>query len=127
VFFLKTDGQRRRVTGILDMENCSAGAPLFDLTKFAIEMAANFGSRLRWWAPLFQAYGTEPDFDVFRMVLLGHAHINYVCGERVWPGTRGDILAHLLTAKTWEELFDMDRIVARSGRLSTSGFSATTG
>lgn len=118
VFFLTAEGQQWRVSGVLDMENCSAGAPVFDLAKFAIEMAANFGSRLRWWEPVFQAYGTEPGFDVFRLVLVGHAHINYVCGERVWPGTRADILGHLLTAETWEELFDMDRIVARAGRES---------
>ncbi len=117
VFFLTTEGQRWRVSGILDMENCSAGAPLFDLTKFAIEMAANFGSGSRWWEPLFEAYGTEPQFDVFRMVLVGHAHINFVCGDRVWPGARGEILRHLLAARTWEELFDLDRIAARSGSL----------
>lgn len=112
VFFLTAQDQRWRVSGILDMENCSAGAPLFDLAKFALEMAANFGAHVRWWEPLFQAYGAEPDFDVFRMVLVGHAHINFVCGERVWPGTRADILGHLLTARTWEEMFDTGRIAA---------------
>jgi Ser/Thr protein kinase RdoA (MazF antagonist) len=114
VFFLAGEGRRWRVSGILDMENCSAGAPVFDLTKFALEMGANYGSRLRWWEPLFQAYGAEPDFDVFRMVMVGHAHINFVCGEPIWPGTRADILRHLLAARTWAEMFDTDQIAAGS-------------
>jgi hypothetical protein len=48
------------------------------------------------------------------MVMVGHAHINFVRGEPIWPGTRAGILRHLLAARTREEMFDTDRIVTRS-------------
>lgn len=104
--FLSFD-DRWRVSGMVDMENCSAGNPLFDLAKFMIEMAGRFGTRDRWWEPLFRGYGSEPDLDVLRTIMIGHAHINYTCLDRyAWPGSREAILRRLLAARSWQQLFD---------------------
>jgi hypothetical protein len=57
---------------------------------------------------LFEGYGREPDFDLIRLLLIGHAQINFTClGDRSWPGTRADILRHILSSRTWDELFDL--------------------
>lgn len=90
-----------------NLENCSSGNPLFDFAKLMIEMAGRFGARDQWWEPLFEGYGSEPDLDLVRTILIGHAHINYAChGPFSWRGDREQILRQLLTARSWAELFD---------------------
>ena len=97
-----------QVSGVLDLENCSAGAPAFDFTKLFIEMGGRLGTMHRWWQPLFRGYGEEPDFDLARTLLVGHAHINYAClGVSRWPVRRQDVLDHILGSTSWAELFDL--------------------
>jgi aminoglycoside phosphotransferase (APT) family kinase protein len=112
-FFLAGKGGSWHVTGVVDMEIASAGSPLEDFLKFGIEMAGRFGVRpLRWWEPLFDGYGTPVDLDLLRLRLLSVGHLNYAChGPNSWPGTRADIVRHLASARTWDELFDLERIV----------------
>ncbi|GAA1580552.1 hypothetical protein GCM10009804_41420 [Kribbella hippodromi] len=102
-FFLE-DGA---VTGVLDLEVTSAGCPLFDLTKLAIELTGRLhGSRYNWWKPLYDGYGAEPDFNLIRLLLAGSNHHNYTClGDHAWPGDRSAILTRILTATTWQQLF----------------------
>lgn len=105
-FYLHQADGRWEVSGILDMENCSAGSPLFDFVKLFIELAGRLGSTHRWWEPLFRGYQAEPDFELTRTLLIGHAHINYL-GDSLWPAQRQDIVDHILDAHTWEQLFDL--------------------
>jgi Ser/Thr protein kinase RdoA (MazF antagonist) len=107
-FFLADREGAWQVSGVIDLENCAAGAPAFDLIKLFIELAGHFRSTIDWWRPLFQGYGSEPDFDLIRLLLIGHAHINFTClGDQAWPGTRADILRRILSAQSWGELFDL--------------------
>lgn len=104
-FFVR-DGE---VTGVVDMEIASAGSPLEDFLKFGINMA---GQRcgFAWWEPFFAGYGAEPEFDLIRLIYAGAHHINFTCGDHPWPGTREQILTHILDASDWSELFDLTRI-----------------
>ncbi|MBE1608145.1 phosphotransferase family protein [Actinopolymorpha pittospori] len=114
-FFLsKTDGSWR-VSGVLDMEVASAGSPLSDFLKFVIEMAGRFGAGpLRWWEPVLDGYGSPVDFDLLRLGLTAAGHINYTClGPHAWPGTRAEIVRHLVRARNWSELLDLTQIENR--------------
>jgi Ser/Thr protein kinase RdoA (MazF antagonist) len=107
VFHLDRADSGWQVTGVLDLENCSAGSPHFDLVKLFIELVARVGPLHQWWRPLFRGYGREPDFDLIRLLMIGHAHVNYSChGRSHWPVRRQDVLDHLLGATTWADLFD---------------------
>ena len=107
-FFLSDRDGSWRVSGVIDLENCAAGAPAFDFVKLFLELAGQLRTKIDWWRPLFQGYGSEPDFDLIRLLLIGHAHINFTClGDRSWPGTRADILRHILRSRTWSELFEL--------------------
>lgn len=104
-FLIFDDGWH--VSGLVDMENCSAGNPLFDFAKFMIEMAGRFGACGQWWEPLFDGYGSEPDIDLLRTIMIGHAHINFTwLGPHAWAGGREAILRRLLAARSWQQLFD---------------------
>jgi hypothetical protein len=106
VFFLDPAGAD--VSGVIDMENCSAGAPEFDIVKLFISLAGHFGPDGHWWKPLFDGYGSEPDFDLIRLLLVGDSNVNYTCfGEHSWPGTRADILHQILESRGWSQLFDI--------------------
>ncbi|HEY9294573.1 MAG TPA: aminoglycoside phosphotransferase family protein [Microlunatus sp.] len=110
VFYLDQVQADWRVSGVLDMENCSAGSPPFDFAKLFIELAGRIAARHAWWQPLFRGYGHQPDFDLIRVLLVGHAHINYSClGRSLWPANREDLINHILAARTWSELFDLER------------------
>lgn len=111
-FFLARANGDWHVTGVVDMEIASAGSPLEDFLKFSIEMAGRFGARsLRWWEPLFDGYGTLVNVDLLRLRLLAAGHLNFAChGPNSWPGTRAQIVRHLTTARTWTELFDLERV-----------------
>ena len=108
--FLTRRRGRWQVGGIVDMETCSAGCPMFDLAKLFIVLAGHLDGTSRWWEPLLDAYGPVPDFDLMRLALAGHAHRLYALGEHAWPGTRQDILLHILDARDWAELLDLSNL-----------------
>lgn len=104
-FFVVVD----RVTGVVDMEIASAGSHLEDFLKFGINMAGN-RCGFAWWEPFFDGYGAEPDFDLVRLIFAGAHHINFTCGDHPWPGSRAQIMQHILNSGDWSELFDLTRI-----------------
>jgi aminoglycoside phosphotransferase len=111
-FFLAQEDDQWHVSGVLDMEVASAGDCEADFVKLGLELAGMFPARTRWWQPLFEGYGKEPDFALMQLRLLAAHHINYTClGEHSWPGTRAQIVAHVLDAERWEQLFDVQSIV----------------
>lgn len=115
-FFLTETAGGLRVSGVVDLEVASAGSPMADHCKFMIEMAGRFRTRFRWWAPLIGAYGPI-DFDLLRLWLLACGHINFTChGANSWPGSRDQIVRHIVAARNWEQLFDLDAIVQRCGQ-----------
>jgi aminoglycoside phosphotransferase (APT) family kinase protein len=100
-----TGGAAPRVHGVVDMEVASAGDAVQDLVKFSIEAAAALPATSRWWGPLFAGYGAEPDFELFRLRLLGTGPPSFACvrpaGEQpTWE----HVLRHLLDARDWGEL-----------------------
>ena len=56
----------------------------------------------RWWEPFFDGYGKAPDFELFRLRLLGATGAEYLDS---WAGTREQILTDILNAQSWEDLF----------------------
>jgi hypothetical protein len=95
-----------KVTGVLDMEVASAGDSTFDLVACALEMAAFYPASTRWWEFFFGGYGTEPDFELFRLHMLTFGEESFKCfGPERWSGTRQEVLARLLAAEKWETLF----------------------
>lgn len=94
-FFLFQEHGGWHVSGSIDMEVASAGAPLCDLLKFNHEMMEEFSAKTRWWEPLFEGYGGEPDFAQFRLMLLGDP-----------SGPREQSSIRILAATNWEQLFD---------------------
>lgn len=109
-FFLTETAAGLQVSGVVDMEVASAGSPMADHCKFMIEMAGRFQTRFRWWNPLIDTYGPI-DFDLLRLWLLASGHINFTChGANSWPGSRDQIMRHILAARSWEELFNLDAI-----------------
>src|SRR5262249_47637578 len=74
-FFLWEVADGWQVSGCIDMEVASAGCTLYDLVGFGIQMAAFFPPDTEWWQPFFQGYGAEPDFDRFRLLMLGNPEI----------------------------------------------------
>ncbi len=110
IFLTRGDGSWQ-VSGVLDMEVASAGSPLSDFLKLVIEMAGRFGASQRWWEPLLDGYGQPVDLDLIRLALTAADHINYTClGAHAWPGTRPQIVRHLVRAQNWSELVDLSQI-----------------
>lgn len=105
-FFVASGAAGWTVTGVLDLEVASSGCVLFDFVKFFIEMRGIFASSgYCWWRPLFAGYGSEPDFDVMRVLLAAASSINYTCGDwDGWPSARSDVLRLVTTATDWNEL-----------------------
>ena len=94
------------VTGVVDMEVASAGDPVADLLKMALELAARFPAATRWWEPLFAGYGQAPDFAAFQLRLLGRDATELRApGPGAWPGSRQAVLSSILAARDWQELF----------------------
>jgi aminoglycoside phosphotransferase len=91
------------VSGCVDLEVASAGDCIQDLVKIAIEMVREFPGR-DWWTALFVGYGKEPHFDAFRLRLLCASE-----EEMQWPGTRQEVLDHVLQARNWADLFTFER------------------
>jgi len=105
-YYLSQVAEGWEVSGCLDMEVASAGCYLYDLVGFCIEMAAFFPAITRWWQPFFQGYGREPDFSLFKLLMLGLPELSFkIYGETRWTGTREEILSRLLAASNWHDLF----------------------
>lgn len=105
-FYLDAGADGWAVTGFVDMEVASAGAPEYDLIKFALEMMSHFSPETEWWQPFFTGYGREPDFEQFRLLLLTSSEASFKAhGEEHWPATREATLANLLAARDWRTLF----------------------
>jgi aminoglycoside phosphotransferase len=69
-FFLGQAVDSWQVSGCIDMEVASAGCCYYDLVGFGIQMAAFFPSTTQWWEPFFRGYGHEPDFGLFKLIML---------------------------------------------------------
>ncbi len=106
-FFLVNDQGTWQVTGVLDMEVSSAGDCGFDLVKFGLEMSALFAAQTRWWEPFFVGYGHEPAFTLHKLRMLAASHFSYTYA---WPGTRAEIMNHVLTAESWAQLYDLTEL-----------------
>lgn len=112
LFLQRTDGHFS-VTGIVDLELASSGAPLADLFKTTVQLAALPGTPERWWESLFEGYGQPPSLAVLKLFYAAAGIENYKCfGADSWPGTDLDILEHATTASSLSELFDTRRLLA---------------
>lgn len=115
-FFLYEEAGRWQVSGFIDLEVASAGDCTQDLVTFATEMARDFPITKRWWEPFFAGYGGEPDFELFRLRLLGTTDdiLEFVLH---WRGTKAEFLTHVLSATGWEMLFSK---LTKAGPVETS-------
>lgn len=104
-FFLYKSDSGWQVSGVVDMEVTSAGDSGNDLVKFAIEMASLLPAESRWWEPVFEGYGAEPSFNLIKLRMLAAHHGSY---GWIWPGSRQDIVQHILAAENWHQLFDLE-------------------
>ena len=105
-FFLYHEAGAWHVSGFVDMEVASAGDCVGDLLKFAIEMMVRFTPATRWWEPFFAGYGGAPDFELFRLRLLGLHETNFTAhGVQLWPATREQAQRRFLAARDWADLF----------------------
>jgi aminoglycoside phosphotransferase (APT) family kinase protein len=105
-FFLYHKAGSWHVSGFVDMEVATSGDCMADLLKFAIEMMVHFAPATRWWEPFFAGYGGAPDFELFRLRLLGWNETNFTAhGEALWPASREQSLRTFLAARDWTELF----------------------
>jgi aminoglycoside phosphotransferase (APT) family kinase protein len=105
-FFVVHEESGWRVTGVVDMEVSSAGDCVEDLMKFSIELAQSLEFYTRWWEALFAGYGGAPDFDAFRLRLLGAAPLEYgPSGKWVQTNNREAMVLRLLQAPDWPSLF----------------------
>ncbi len=106
-FFVEHAAGRWQVTGMVDLEVASSGDCGEDLLKFCLELAPLMPPATRWWESFFGGYGRVPDFELFRLRLLGISGVEYeVTG---WPGTHTDVLAHVLNARSWDDLFTLHK------------------
>lgn len=109
-FYLDVGADSWVVTGFVDMEVASAGAPEYDLITFDLEMMSHFSPETHWWQPLFAGYGREPDFERVRLLLLTSSEASFRAhGEEHWPATREATLANLRAAHDWRTLFAKPR------------------
>jgi aminoglycoside phosphotransferase len=103
-FFLFEEERHWRVAGVVDMEVASAGDAESDLVHFLIELSSVLPAA-RWWEAFFAGYGREPDFDRFRLRLLGTSEAEF---SWIWPGMHEQILMHALDAQGWDSFFTHD-------------------
>jgi hypothetical protein len=101
-----------RVTGVVDMEVASAGDCGNDLLKLFLELAGTLPAQTRWWEAFFAGYGPGLNFALHKLRMAAAGHVNYTClGPLAWPGSRAQILAHVLAAKEWAELLNTLRMM----------------
>ena len=91
------------VTGVVDMEVASSGAPIGDLVKFSIEAASSL-AHIEWWPPFFDGYGQMPEFGTFKLRLTCCEFAEFECQN--WVGTHAEILERIFRAESWTELFN---------------------
>ena len=106
-FFLVKEGGAWRVTGTVDMEVASAGDVGEDLMKLCIELATVLPASGRWWDALFDGYGSEPEFELLKLRLLGATPADFAWTGR-WPESWDAIVRHITGAGSWYELFDLE-------------------
>lgn len=105
-FFLTETGTAWQVTGVVDMEVSSAGDCGEDLLKLSIELAQTLRYNTRWWEPLFEGYGTHPDFELFRLRLLSVAEPEFgASGKWIATAPWEAVVRHVLHATDWDSLF----------------------
>jgi aminoglycoside phosphotransferase len=105
-FFVERTEAGWRVAGLVDLEVASSGDRAEDLLKLCVELAPALPVTTRWWESVFDGYGGPPDFDLFRLRMLGMSGVEFqVTG---WPGTRAETLAHILEARSWAALFTLN-------------------
>ena len=114
-FFLDREKGRWVVTGVVDMEVASSGNADFDFDKMFEGLPPTLDAATRWWEPLFEGYGREPSFDLVKLRLAASGLGGWGDGYRPWPGTREQVLAHVLNARDWSELFDFRLLQAEVG------------
>ena len=93
---------KNKITGVVDMEVASSGAPIGDLVKLSIQASSKLGS-LSWWKPLFQGYGSKLHFEHFKLRLLCCEDEEFKCHD--WQGDYSEILIRLHKSQSWSELF----------------------
>lgn len=106
-FFLQNKNHDWQISGILDMEVASAGNIYFDFLKFGLEIAAYLPVESHWWDYLFEAYGSEPAFELMKLMFLAVNHHNY---SWRWQCPRENLLKHFVSAEDWTTLWDFQRI-----------------
>jgi Ser/Thr protein kinase RdoA (MazF antagonist) len=104
-FFLFKEEGRWHVDGVVDMEVASAGDAGSDLVHLLIELSSTLPAASRWWQAFFAGYGHVPDFELFRLRLLGASEAEF---SWIWPGMHQQILLHALDARSWDSLFAHD-------------------
>jgi aminoglycoside phosphotransferase (APT) family kinase protein len=116
-FFLDKEDGCWVVTGVVDMEVSSSGDAEADFGKFAEILPGELPAATRWWEPLFEGYGREPSLDLlkFRMAACGLGDGGGI-GYHPWPGNREQVLAHVLSAQNWFELFDLRALGKQPGK-----------
>ena len=105
LFLVEEEGSWR-VTGTVDMEVASAGDAGEDLMKLCIELATVLPASSGWWDALFDGYGSEPEFDLLRLRMLGATPADFAWTGR-WPESWDAIVRHIVDAGSWYELFDL--------------------
>jgi aminoglycoside phosphotransferase (APT) family kinase protein len=105
-FFLTQNKAGWQVTGVLDMEVSSAGDSGEDLIKISLELAQRLDHKTFWWESLFAGYGVVPDFEAFRLRLLGVEPREFgPLGKWIQTPSREARLQRFLQARDWQSLF----------------------
>ena len=105
-FFLVDADRSWQVTGAADLEVASAGDAGEDVMNLCTELAAVLPASCHWWEALFDGYGSVPHFDLMKLRLLGTEPAEYTWTDR-WPKRWDDVLRHVMSAKSWHQLFDL--------------------
>ena len=66
---------------------------------------------MKWWVPLIDGYGEEPDFELLKLRYLASGYLELSpYAYRIVPGVRELVVQHILAARNWQELFDLSKI-----------------
>ena len=106
-FFLHKDNGQWHINGVVDLEVASSGASVADVLSVCRELAQTLSAHTHWWESLFASYGSTPDFERFKLRLLGFW---YPYQQNVWPGSGDNGFNHILTATNWNELFSSNHL-----------------
>src|SRR5258708_7025688 len=97
--------------GVVDMEVALGGWPLCDVPGIVADLSHPRLGGYRWWWPWFESYG-EPDFDLFRLVLLtiGQSWWNVVAPHSWGTAPREGVRRHILSSRSWGELLHISTL-----------------